>query len=112
MLRIIALALLIASPGAPSVVSQRPVDPLIVNSEDPSELQQLAVQFIASNQLRQALLALRKSVGIYSENAESHMWLGVVYTQLDEFEEAEAELRAALRINPQLTETHNWFGVH
>ena len=112
MLRSIALALLIASSGVPSVAAQRAIDPLIANSEDPTELQQLAVQFIASNQIRQALVALRKSVGIYAENAESRMWSGVVYTQLDEFESAEAEFRSASQINPQLTEAHNWFGVH
>ncbi len=113
MLRIVAFALLLHSLiGVPVVPAQRAIDPLISNSEDPTELQQLAVQFIANNQPRQALAALRKSVGIYSENAESHMWLGVVYTQLDEFDAAEAEYRAALQINPLLTETHNWFGVH
>ncbi len=112
MLRSIALALLIASSGVPLASAQRAVDPLIANSDDPTELQQLAVQFIANNQLRQALVALRKSVGIYAENAESRMWLGVVYTQLDDFEAAEAEFLSALRMNPQLTETHNWLGVH
>ncbi len=113
MRRIIAFALLLGILiGAPVVSAQRAVDPLITNSEDPTELQQLAVQFIANNQPRQALVALQKSVGLYSENAESHMWLGVVYTQLNEFDAGEAEFLTALQINPQLTETHNWFGVH
>lgn len=112
MLRIIGLALLIASFSSPLAAMQRTVDPLITNSEDPTELQQLAVQFIATNQLRQALAALHKSVDLYSGNAESRMWLGVVYTQLDDFDSGEAEFRTALQINPQLTETHNWFGVH
>jgi len=112
MLRVTVLALLISSFGSPLAAAQRAVDPLIVNSEDPTELQQLAVQFIPTNQLGQALAALHKSVDLYPENAESRMWLGVVYTQLDDFDAGEAEFRTALQINPQLTETHNWFGVH
>lgn len=88
------------------------VDPLVENSNDATELQQLAVRFIAGNQTHNALAALRKSLKIYPDNAETHMWLGVVYTQLNEDAGAEGEFLKALALNPQLTEVRNWFGVY
>ena len=87
------------------------IDPLVENSNDPLELQQLAIQFVASNQTRNALAALRKALEIYPDNAETRMWLGVVYSQMNEFVAAEGEFIRALEINPALTEVHNWFGV-
>jgi Tfp pilus assembly protein PilF len=87
------------------------LDPLVANSNDAIELQQLGIRFIASNQSRNALAALRKSLEIYPDNAETHMWLGVVFTQMNEDIAAEGEFVRALEINPQLTEAHNWFGV-
>lgn len=93
-------------------VSAQQIDPLVANSTDPLELQQLGVQFIASNRSRDALAALRKALEIYPDNAETRMWLGVVYTQMNEDIAAEGEFRRALEINPQLTEVHNWFGVY
>jgi Tfp pilus assembly protein PilF len=88
------------------------VDPLVANSNDPIELQQLGVRFIATNQTRGALDALRKALQLYPDNAETHMWLGVVYTQMNEGAAAEGEFTRALEINPQLTEVHNWYGVY
>ena len=102
-----AIALLFAG----SVEGQQ-VDPLVASSNDAIELQQLAVRFIANNQTRSALEALRKSLGIYPDNAETRMWLGVVYTQLNEDIAAEGEFLKALELNPQLTEVRNWFGVY
>lgn len=87
-------------------------DPLIASSNDAVELQQLAIRFIASNQTHNALGALRKSLTIYPDNAETHMWLGVVYTQLNENVAAEGEFLTAIELNPQLTEVRNWFGVY
>ncbi len=88
------------------------VDPLVANSSDATELQQLGVRFIASNQTHNALQALRKSLEIYPDNAETRMWLGVVYTQMNEDIAAEGEFLRALELNPQLTEARNWFGVY
>lgn len=87
-------------------------DPLVANSTDATELQQLGVRFIASNQMHNALEALRKSLEIYPDNAETRMWLGVVYTQMNEDIAAEGEFIRALELNPQLTEARNWFGVY
>ena len=88
------------------------IDPLVANSTDATELQRLAVGFISNNQTRDALQALRKSLEIDPENAESRMWLGVVYDELKEDIAAEGEFIKALELNPQLTEAHNWFGVY
>lgn len=87
-------------------------DPLVASSNDAVELQQLGIRFIASNQTHNALAALRKSLTIYPDNADTRMWLGVVYTQLNEDIAAEGEFLKALELNPQLTEAHNWFGVY
>jgi type IV pilus biogenesis/stability protein PilW len=87
-------------------------DPLVANSDDPIELQQLGVRFIANNQTSNALDALRKALEIYPDNAETRMWLGVVYSQMGEDIAAEGEFHRALEINPNLTEVHNWFGVY
>lgn len=106
---LLALALLAASLP---VAAQQRVDPLIANTDDPLELQQLAVQFIRGNQPRVALDALRKALSIYPDNAETHMWAGVVYTQLQEYEAAEQSFQRALEINPDLSEARNWYGVH
>ena len=88
------------------------IDPLVASSNDAIELQQLGVRFIASNQTHNALAALRKSLELYPDNAETRMWLGVVYTQLQEDIAAEGEFIRALELNPQLTEVRNWFGVY
>jgi type IV pilus assembly protein PilF len=98
--------------AVPHVTAQQRVDPLIENTDDPLELQQLAVQFIRGNQPRAALDALRKAISIYPDNAETHMWAGVVYTQLKEYEAGEQEFERALEINPDLSEARNWYGVH
>lgn len=105
-------ALILALAWGGAAVGQQRSDPLIASTEDPLELQQLAVQFIAGNRPRDAMAALQKALRIYDGNAESHMWLAVVYTQLEELEAAEESFRRALDINPQLTEAHNWFGVY
>jgi len=93
-------------------VAGQQIDPLVANSTDATELQQLGVRFIASNQTQNALQALRKSLEIYPDNAETRMWLGVVYTQMNEDIAAEGEFIRALELNPQLTEARNWFGVY
>lgn len=95
-----------------SAAAAQQVDPLVENSNDAVELQQLGIQFIANNRARDALAALRKSLDIYPENAETHMWLGVTYAQLGEDPAAEKEFERALELNPNLTEVHNWFGVY
>lgn len=105
-------ALIVALSLSAVAVGQERVDPLIASSDDPLELQQLAIQFIAGNRPRDALAALQKSLRIYDDNAETHMWVAVVYAQLEEHEAAEQAFRRALEINPQLTEAHNWFGVY
>lgn len=96
--------------GSPAVAQQR-TDPIIGSTEDPLELQQLAVQFIAANRPHDAMAALSKAMRLNPGNAENHMWMAVTFSQLDNFESAEAEFQRALEINPQLTEAHNWFGV-
>jgi len=93
-------------------VTGQQVDPLVARSTDAIELQQLGVRFIASNQTRNALEALRKSLEIYPDNAETRMWLGVVYTQMNEDIAAEGEFLRALELNPHLTEVRNWYGVY
>lgn len=105
----VLLALLL--PSGQSLAQQR-VDPLIANTDDPLELQQLAIQFIRGNQPRSALDALRKALSIYPDNAETHMWAAVVYTQLNEYEAGEQAFERALEINPDLSEARNWYGVH
>jgi Tfp pilus assembly protein PilF len=109
-LAVVCLVVLALS-GAHEVFGQQ-VDPLVANSNDPLELQQLGVRFIATNQTHNALDALRKALGLYPDNAETRMWLGVVYTQMNEDIAAEGEFIRALELNPQLTEVHNWFGVY
>ena len=109
---ILALVLLAAVLPCGQLMAQRRIDPLIANTDDPVELQQLAVQFIRGNQTRSALDALLKALSIYPDNAETHMWTGVVYTQLNEFEAAEQSFERALEINPDLSEARNWYGVH
>jgi len=94
------------------VAAGQQTDPLVASSNDAVELQQLAIRFIASNQTHNALAALRKSLSIYPDNAETRMWLGVVYTQMNEDIAAEGEFLKALELNPQLTEVRNWFGVY
>jgi Flp pilus assembly protein TadD len=97
---------------APPALAQQRLDPLIANTDDPVELQQLAIQFIAGNQSRSALAALRKALSIYPDNAETHMWAGVVYTQLQEPEAGEQSFLRALELNPDLSEARNWYGIH
>lgn len=110
---LLVLALALALPAAaPPVSAQQRVDPLIASTDDPLELQQLAVQFIRGNQPRAALDALRKALSIYPDNAETHMWAGVVYTQLQDYEAGEQAFQQALEINPDLSEARNWYGVH
>ncbi|NKB87907.1 MAG: tetratricopeptide repeat protein [Acidobacteria bacterium] len=112
MRRLCATAALVCALGVPGLAWAQQTDPLVANSDDPIELQQLGVRFIATNQTRNALEALRKALEIYPDNAETRMWLGVVYTQMGEDIAAEGEFHRALEINPQLTEVHNWFGVY
>lgn len=108
-LAVALLAMLIV--GGPAAAQDR-TDPLIASTEDPLELQQLAVQFIAGNRPREAMAALSKALRIAPGNAEAHMWLAVVFAQLEDDAGAQAEFERALEINPQLTEAHNWFGVY
>lgn len=112
MRRQIATALLVVLIwGGPAVAQQR-TDPIIGSTDDPLELQQLAVQFIAANRPHDAMAALGKSLRLNPGNAESHMWMAVAFTQLEDLDSAEAQFERALEINPQLTEAHNWFGAY
>jgi len=95
----------------PLGAQQRP-DPLIGSTDDPLVLQQYAIAFYRQNRPQDALAALRKSAAVYNGNAETHMWLGVVYTRLDEMDTAKVEFERALELNPGLTEAHNWFGLY
>ena len=106
---LIILALLFA-PLA--VDAQQRVDPLVASTDDPLELQQLAIQYIAGNRPRDAIVALRKSLQVYDRNGETHMWLAVAHTQLSEFDQAGAAFEKALEMNPALTEARNWYGVY
>lgn len=97
--------------GGPAAAQQR-VDPLVGSTDDPLELQQLAVQFIAANRPQDAMAALGKALRLNPGNAENHMWMAVAFTQLSDLDAAEAEFERALEINPLLTEAHNWYGVY
>lgn len=101
-----------ASTQAAGMAQERGVDPLIERTEDPLELQQLAIQFIRANQPTSAVVALRKALLEVPDNGETHMWLGVALAQIDELEAAKEELDQALELNPALTEAHNWLGIY
>lgn len=107
---VVLLSLLTGS--AVAMGQQQGIDPLIERTDDPLELQQLAVQFIRHNEPRSAVVALRKALLEVPNNGETRMWLGVALAQLDELEEAKEELDRALELNPALTEAHNWLGLY
>ena len=110
LLTVLTFGLLVVS-AAHGAIPQTP-DPIIKEVDDPLELQHLGVRFIEANQPDNAILALRKALRLYSENAETRMWLGVAHTLRQEYEVAEAYFVKALELNPRLTEVHNWFGFH
>lgn len=112
MRRLSAACLAVIALTFAGTVAGQQVDPLVASSTDAIVLQQLGIQFIASNQAGKALQALRKSLEIDPDSAEARMWLGVVYTQMKEDIAAEGEFLRALELNPGLTEVRNWFGVY
>lgn len=111
MRRLAATLLILSAVGAPALAQQR-VDPLVASSDDPLVLQQYAIEFYRQNRPYDALAALRKAAGLYGSNAETHMWLGIVYTRIDDLATAEAEFERAIELNPGLTEVHNWYGLY
>lgn len=95
-----------------SGAAQRRTDPLIESSDDPTVLQRYAIEFYRQNRPQDALAALNKALSIYPDNAETHMWLGVIYARLEEVEAADAEFRRALELDEYLTEARNWYGLY
>ena len=118
MRRFVQVALLVgwfaAVASGPALAGQqRPrLDPLIENTDDPVVLQRYGVEFYRQDRPQEALAALSKAARLYPGNAETYMWLGVVYTRLGRLEAAEQEFERALAINPDLTEARNWYGLY
>lgn len=113
MRRVAGLALiLLVSSTAITAAAQRRVDPLVESTDDTVILQRYGIEFYRQNRPHDAVDALQKALRLYPDNAETHMWLGVVYTSLAKDEVAEGEFVRALELNPQLTEAHNWFGLY
>lgn len=108
-----ALAVLAIVVGHAAVASALPdvQDPSIEETDDPLVLQRLGVLYLQENRPRDALKALQRSVDLYAENGETHMWLGFAHFLLDDLEAAEDSYLRALAHNPQLTEVHNYLGL-
>ncbi len=111
MRRLAATVLLVLISAAP-VVGQQRIDPLIGSTDDPLVLQQYGIEFYRQNRPYDALAALNKAAAVYANNAETHMWLAIVYTRLDDLATAQAEFERALELDSGLTEVHNWFGLY
>ena len=109
---LLGIFLILLAFASVSGAAQRRTDPLIESSDDPTVLQRYAIEFYRQNRPQDALAALSKALSIYPDNAETHMWLGVIYVRLEEIEAADAEFRRALELDEYLTEARNWYGLY
>lgn len=110
--RLAIIALVAVTCVAPQAGGQQGSDPLVAATDDPVLLQQYAIEYYRRDQLQQALGALTKSLSMYPDNSETHMWLGAVYMKLQDDDAALLSLQRALQLNPALTDAHNWLGVY
>lgn len=111
-MRRLVMVLILLAVTSVAGAAQRRTDPLIASTDDPIVLQRYAIEFYRQNRPQDALAALNKALLIYPDNAETHMWLGVIYARLGQVEAADAEFRRAIELDEYLTEARNWYGLY